>query len=749
MKVKKETLFPKTKIQWLWENMKGRRVLYVIGMLGTVVYNILQLTVPYYSGRIVDLFLSGADAWKNMRTNSGLFYHLLILMIVFTVLRGVIVYGDCMIYEHVSQTVLYRVRNFLYDKIQRQDMTFYSTYRTGDLMTRVTGDLDAVRHMVAWVIRMVIESFSLFGVVAIYFFYMNWKMALSLLIISPFVFFIIYLFKNKVAPMHAKLREKLAQMNTYAQENISGNRVVKAFAREAYEIEKFDRANKDYAETNKETSMVWLKFFPYVESIANLMPVVMLAVGGVFLIRGELTMGDYVAFSGLIWAIANPMRQMGNIMNEFQRFSAASKKVMEIYYSEPKIKDAPDAAAHTDHFKGKIEFREVSFQYEDGELPVLHDISFTVKPGETIAIMGETGCGKTSLINLIPRFYEPTKGEVRIDDIPVQNFRLSDLRKQIGLATQDVLLYSDTIEGNIAYGDSSIDLEEVEKFAKYSAASDFISKMPEGYDTVVGERGVGLSGGQKQRISLARALAVRPSILILDDTTSAVDMETEKQIQEALRHLDFSCTKVIIAQRISTTMMADKILVMQHGRITEMGNHEEHVTIHSLRAQMGIMMQDSFIFSGTIADNIRYGKLDATQEEIEKAGKIVCADPFIREMPKGYETQVRERGSMLSQGQKQLISFARTLLCDPAILILDEATSSIDVQTEKALQTGLNRMLKGRTSFIIAHRLSTIRGCDKIMYIDDGGIAEAGTHEELMKKKGRYYKLYTAQKSLH
>lgn len=229
MKVKKETLFPKTKIQWLWENMKGRRVLYVIGMLGTVVYNILQLTVPYYSGRIVDLFLSGADAWKNMRTNSGLFYHLLILMIVFTVFRGVIVYGDCMIYEHVSQTVLYRVRNFLYDKIQRQDMTFYSTYRTGDLMTRVTGDLDAVRHMVAWVIRMVIESFSLFGVVAIYFFYMNWKMALSLLIISPFVFFIIYLFKNKVAPMHAKLREKLAQMNTYAQENISGNRVVKAF----------------------------------------------------------------------------------------------------------------------------------------------------------------------------------------------------------------------------------------------------------------------------------------------------------------------------------------------------------------------------------------------------------------------------------------------------------------------------------------------------------------------------------------
>lgn len=575
MKQTKTQEFPKTKLAWLWENMQGTRGIYIVGMLGTIVYNVLQLTVPYYSGKIVDIFLTGENARENMRTNSDLFYKLLIAMVGFTFLRTIIVYLDCMIYEHVSQTVLYRVRNYLYNKIERQDMTFYSTYRTGDLMTRVTGDLDAVRHMVAWVIRMVIESFSLFGAAAIFFLYINWKMALCLLVISPFVFWIIYLFKNKVAPMHALLREKLAQMNTYAQENISGNRVVKAFAREDYEIQKFDKANRDYARTNKATGMVWLKFYPYVESIANLMPVVMLAVGGVFLIRGQQTMGEYVAFSGLIWAIANPMRQMGNIMNEFQRFSAASKKVMEIYYSKPKIKDAEDAVAHPGRFEGKIEFSDVSFQYEDGDLPVLHDINFTVEPNETVAIMGETGCGKTSLIHLIPRFYEPTKGEIRIDGIPVGKLKLADLRKNIGLATQDVLLYSDTIEGNIAYGDSTIDLDEVMKFAKYSAASDFISKMPEGYDTIVGERGVGLSGGQKQRISLARALAVKPSILILDDTTSAVDMETEKQIQQSLRELDFPCTKIIIAQRISTTKAADKILVLQDGYIREAGTHEE------------------------------------------------------------------------------------------------------------------------------------------------------------------------------
>lgn len=214
--------FPKTKIQWLWENMKGYHALYILGMVGTVAYNILQLVGPYFSGKIVDLFLTGANAKENMQLHSELFYQLLFAMVGLTMLRAVIAYGDCMIYEYVSQKVLYRVRNFLYDKIQRQDMTFYSTYRTGDLMTRMTGDLDAVRHMIAWVSRMVIESFSLFATVAIFFVYLDWKMALCLLIISPFVFWIIYLFRNKVAPMHALLREKLAQMNTYAQENISG-----------------------------------------------------------------------------------------------------------------------------------------------------------------------------------------------------------------------------------------------------------------------------------------------------------------------------------------------------------------------------------------------------------------------------------------------------------------------------------------------------------------------------------------------
>ena len=564
----------KSKMRWLWENMKGYRALYVLGILGTVLYNVLQLAVPVFSEKIVDLFLTGKEAAENLSTNKELLIKLIVGMVLVTFLRTVVVYATCINFEGVSQNVLYRIRNFLFAKIEHQDMKFYDNYRTGDLMTRLTGDLDAVRHMIAWVVRMIVESFSLMFAAAVYFFYMDWRLALSLLAIAPFIFIIIVCFRNRVAPMHALLREKLSLMNTAAQENIAGNRVVKAFAREEYEKEKFDERNREFSETNQKTAFVWLHFYPYVETFANLLPVVLLLVGGIFLINGQLTMGQYVAFSGLTWALANPLRNLGGIMNEFQRFSAASKKVMEIYYSEPTIVDAPHPVEPSDsHLRGKIEFKDVSFSYE--HRPVLHHISFTANPGQTIAIMGETGCGKTSLIQLIPRFYDPTQGQVLVDGVDVREYRLHDLRKNIGLATQDVLLYSDTIDGNIAYGDSNMSQERVRRFAGYSAAEEFILKMPEGYDTIVGERGVGLSGGQKQRISLARAMAIKPSILILDDTTSAVDLETEKHIQESLEHLEFTCTKIIIAQRISSTRKADRILVLKDGRIEEEGTHAE------------------------------------------------------------------------------------------------------------------------------------------------------------------------------
>ena len=413
-----------SKIGWLWENMKGYRCIYVIGLLGTVVYNVMQLTVPFFTQQIVDLFLTGPEAAYNLTHKRELFFQLIAAMVLLTLLRTLIVYLVCMDVEHVSQKLLYRIRTYLFHKIEHQDMMFYSKFRTGDLMTRMTGDLDAVRHMIAWVTRSIVESFSLFFAAAAYFLYMDWLLALCMLAIAPLIFLIIILFKNKVAPRHKALREKLSNLNTAAQENIAGNRVVKAFAREPYEIEKFDTCSRDFSQTNKKTALTWLVYFPYVETLANLMPVVLLIVGGLFIIDGRITMGEYVAFSGLIWAIANPMRQLGNVMNEFQRFSAASEKVMEIYYSEPEIVDQPEAVDLPNRFEGRIEFKNVSFQYADGNLPVLHNVTFTVNPGETLAIMGETGCGKTSLIQLIPRFYEATEGEVLIDGVNVQDMKL-------------------------------------------------------------------------------------------------------------------------------------------------------------------------------------------------------------------------------------------------------------------------------------------------------------------------------------
>jgi ATP-binding cassette subfamily B protein len=576
----KETKSIPSRVTWVWTNLKGKRAFYGLGIMGSRTYNVMQLTMPFFVARLIDTCINGKDAAYNLEHHRDLFFLYVGAMVGLTLLRTIIVYGTGMIFESTSQWFLYKIRNFLYDKVQRQDMNFYNTYRTGDLMTRMTGDLDAVRHMIAWVIKTIIESVSLYTATMVYFFFMDWLLASILLVISPLIFFVIIKFRKDVGPKHALLREKLSGLNTNAQENISGNRVVKAFAREKYEMEKFDKGNTEYSETNKKTALTWLKYYPAIETFANLMPIILLVIGGIFIIEGRLTVGEFAAFSGLIWAIANPMRNLGSIMNEFQRFQAASAKVMEIYYSEPKIKDAPNAVDRPERFKGKVEFKDVSFKYEDGKLPVLEHLSFTVEPGETLAIMGETGCGKTSLIHLIPRFYEATAGKVLVDGYDVRDLKLQQLRKNIGLATQEVLLYSDTIDGNIAYGDEHLPKNEVVKFARYSAASDFIAKMPEGYDTIIGERGVGLSGGQKQRISLARALAIRPAILILDDTTSAVDMETEKEIQESLKHLDFPCTKIIIAQRISTTKNADKIMVLKDGHIEEMGTHEELIKQH-------------------------------------------------------------------------------------------------------------------------------------------------------------------------
>ena len=553
--------------------MKGVRGKYILALFLTVVGQVMYLTNPIFGQKIVDTFIYSENAAENLKNNSRLLIMLCIGMVLFTLIRTVIQYNSAMLYERCSQSMLSRIRNYLFANVQKQDMTFFDKNRTGDIMTRLSGDLDMVRHSVAWIIKTLLESIVLFTTTTVYFFVLDPVMALCLLALTPLIFIISGLFRKEVGPKYVDLRERLSQLNTQAQENIAGNRVVRAFAREDYEINRFQEKNTDYAEANKEAAMTWLKYFPFIETTAQGLSVVQLLAGGIFVITGRLTMGEYVAFSGLIWTLSNPMRNVGTLINDLQRFRAPASKIIEVYYSRPIIVDRVDAKEMPEHLNGEVEFKNVSFSY--GKAEVLKDVSFKINAGETVAIMGETGSGKTSLINLIPRLYDATSGEVLVDGVNVRFMKLKNLRKNIGIAMQDVLLWSDTIDGNIAFGNTDLPEEDIHTFAKAADAANFINNLTDGYDTIVGERGVGLSGGQRQRISLARALAVRPSILILDDTTSAVDLETEKHIQKNLAELDFRCTKIIIAQRISSAKDADKIIILKDGKISEMGTHDE------------------------------------------------------------------------------------------------------------------------------------------------------------------------------
>lgn len=559
--------------KWLWKNMKGCRGIYILALCLTVVCQSMYIITPYFTQQITDNFIVNENALLNLQEHTDTLIFMLAAMVGFTLVRCGIQYGSNMMYEHSSQMLIYRVRKVLFDKIENQDAAFYNVYRTGDIMTRVTSDLDMVRHSIAWIIKTMVECIVLFSASLIFFFTMDWLMALCLIALTPVILFITWLFKRKAGPMYVDLREKLSRMNTAAEENISGNRVVKAFAREDYEISQFDKYSQEYSKANKKAAFVWLKFFPFLETTAQSLSVVMLVAGGLFVVFGRITMGQYAAFAGLIWTLSNPMRTLGNIVNDLQRFSASANKIIEIYYGSPRIVDRNDAVDKPGRFDGKVEFDHVSFSY--GDTKVLDDISFTVEPGQTVVIMGETGSGKTTLAELIPRIYDVQGGEVRVDGVNVSRLKLKQLRHNIGFATQDVLLYSDTIDGNISFGDSGMSEEDVVRYAKAADADNFVRKLSDGYDTIVGERGVGLSGGQKQRISLARALAVKPAVLILDDTTSAVDLETEKHIQNSLANLDFPCTKIIIAQRISTAKYADKIIVLKDGKILEQGTHDE------------------------------------------------------------------------------------------------------------------------------------------------------------------------------
>ncbi len=552
-------------IKWLWSIMDRKyHKWHILALVISVVTSLMLLVNPSLTSRLVDEVIVGG----NTEPLAGL----LLTMLAVKLLREGMRYVMVITLETTSQNVVYNLRRRLFTRLQYQDTRFFDRHRTGDLMTRMSADTDWCRHFLSYIDYQAVDSVMMFLSTSIYLFWVNWKLALALVCVTPILMVITKFYSKGARKLFMGMRERQSEMNAAAQENIAANRVIKAFAREEYEKESFDERSRAFRDAHLAINKRWLSFYPFIEILANSMTLITVFFGGFLMIQGELTAGELTVFTSLSWALSVPMRQLGNLLNDWQRFITCSNKVMELEVSKPDIIDSPCAVAH-DHVQGKIEFRNVSFQHDN--VPVLKDVSFTAEPGQTIAIMGPTGSGKSTIIQLLARCYEVREGEILVDDCPIKRWKLQELRDGIGTATQDVFLFSDTVEGNIAFGDQELTEGEVRDFARRAAAGDFIEKLSDGYDTIVGERGVGLSGGQKQRIALARALAVKPGILIMDDTTSAVDMETEKYIQQQLRELPYDCTKVIIAQRISSVKDADLILILKDGVVTERGTHEE------------------------------------------------------------------------------------------------------------------------------------------------------------------------------
>ncbi|WFR59432.1 ABC transporter ATP-binding protein [Anaerocolumna sp. AGMB13025] len=583
-----------TAMQWFFSFLKKYRTTLIIALILLTFTSCLTIINPYISGIIVDDVIKGG--------HKELLLKLVLLLIITTLIRSVIRYIYLYMFETTSQRMLYTMRDYVYRRFLEEDFSFYNKNRTGDLMSRQTGDMEAIRHFVAFVIYAIYENSLLFVIALVMIFTVDYRLALCMIVVLPLTAITTYKQLRAIKPAFHNIRKHFSSLNTAVQENVSGNRVVKAFAKEDFEIEKFNKENDEYREAELGAAAIWRKYVPIFEFLANSLTFILYLVGGIMVVKGSITIGKLVTVSGYLWMLNNPLRMAGWLANDYQRFVTSVEKIYATVKEEPVIK-TPRHAVDNKRFHGEIEFKHVNYRAEDDV--ILTDINFRILPGQTVGIIGATGSGKSTLMNLLCRFYDVTDGAITIDGINVKDMDLYCLRNNIGMAMQDVFLFSDTIEGNIAYGNPNCTFEEVKEAAKVANADDFIQNMPDGYDTIVGERGMGLSGGQKQRISLARALLKNPSIVILDDTTSAVDMETEAHIQNQLTSLT-DRTVFIIAHRISSIKDADVILVVDDGKILEAGNHD------SLIAKQGYYYT---VF------NHQYGEFDKYVRTKQKGGK--------------------------------------------------------------------------------------------------------------------------------
>ncbi len=533
-----------------------------------------QLLVPQLVRIIIDAVVAGTDGQTGTADAGSLMLSATLAVIVFSAIRAVFAFSQQYNAERISQNVAFDIRNALFARIQRQSFTYLDRTQTGQLMVRATDDVEKVRLFIGQGLVMAVQSFVLLIATLIVLWFSNQQLTLVVLPILPIAFTVFFVFGAVAQPLFMSVQIKLSALNTVVQENVAGLRVVRAFGREPHEQERFDAAAADLLEQQLRVGRAFSFLFPLVFLIASLGQAVVLYFGGREIIGGNLTLGEWQKFSLYLAYLFFPLGQLGFIINLVAQASASAERIFDILDTESDIKNKPGAIGLTD-VRGAVEFDNVTFRYFRTGDAVLKGVSFSVEPGQTVALLGATGSGKTTIVNLLPRFYDASDGRVLIDGHDVRDVTIESLRNQIGIVLQETTLFSGTIRDNVAYGRPNADFSEIVEVARAAAAHDFIVGFPLGYDTPVGERGSTLSGGQKQRIAIARALLMDPRILILDDSTSSVDLATEFQIQQALDRLMRGRTSFVIAQRISTVRNADQILVLDGGRVVASGSHDD------------------------------------------------------------------------------------------------------------------------------------------------------------------------------
>ena len=542
-----------------------KEIAFATVFLGLVVF--ADLSIPGLIQVLIDNGVANQDMNVILRTS--------LLMIGASILSATLSIANTFYSVRASRGFEADLREAIFKKVQTFSFGNLDDLNTGQLLTRLTSDLTMVQMIISMGVRMFIRAplmfLGSFGIM----FATNPNLATVILALLPVTFVLVTLFIRKVRPLFTQVQERLDYLNQVLQENLSGIRVVKSFVRSDYENSRFEKANSELYGTSLKMNQYTSIFFPIVMALMNLGTVAIIYYGGLQVSVGTTSVGQIMAFTNYLFSTMFPVLMISMMAGQISAASASASRIMEVLDAVPEVQDSPEAI-QLDEIQGRVVFENVTFSYrDDGGDPVLTDISFIAEPGEKVALLGQTGSGKSSLINLIPRFYDANVGRVTIDGFDVKDIKISKLRSHIGISLQEVILFSGTIKDNIRYGSPDATEEEVIEAAKMAQAHEFITAFPEGYDTLVGQRGVNLSGGQKQRVAIARALLVKPKILILDDSTSAVDVETEAEIEKALETLMDDTTSFIIAQRISTVLKADKILVLDNGRIVAEGNHDE------------------------------------------------------------------------------------------------------------------------------------------------------------------------------